>query len=249
VPVPSSIRLWGIDAGIRLAGSGSDYTSVRTGALMGYRILADLAGLEVSGPDPSGVMRVTDPAWRGYLANVMPEEFEDRFAERLPREISGADFLQRYRGTTDPATRVDPSRTYAVFQPTLHPIRENQRVRRFASLLAGPLDDAVLQEMGRLMVGSHESYSDCGLGSPGTDMLVQMVLAAGPACGLYGARITGGGRGGTVAVLGDADADPVVQDIAARYARQTGRQAAVFAGSSCGVGDFGARRLDRCTAD
>jgi galactokinase len=249
VPVPASIRFWGIDSGIRHAVSGADYSSVRTGAFMGYRILAEAAGREIGEPDAGGVVQITDPRWRGYLANVTPDEFAQWFADTLPLELPGAEFLEKYGGITDSVTRVDPSRTYAVYQPAVHPIREHDRVRRFAALLGGSLDEAALVEMGELMAASHESYSACGLGSDGTDLLVQMVRAAGPACGVYGAKITGGGSGGTVAVLGAADAGPVVEDIAARYTRYTGRQAYVFAGSSCGAQDFGVLRLDRCTGD
>ena len=50
------------------------------------------------------------------------------------------------------------------------------------------------------MYESHASYGRCGLGSRGTDRLVALVKSAGPAAGLYGARITGGGSGGTVAI-------------------------------------------------
>ena len=52
------------------------------------------------------------------------------------------------------------------------------------------------------MYESHASYGRCGLGSKGTDRLVALVRGEGPAAGLYGARITGGGSGGTVAVIG-----------------------------------------------
>src|SRR5207248_2949912 len=45
VKLPNDIALWGIDSGIRHAVSGSEYTSVRCGAFMGYRIIADAAGL------------------------------------------------------------------------------------------------------------------------------------------------------------------------------------------------------------
>lgn len=55
----------------------------------------------------------------------------------------------------------------------------------------------------------HYSYSACGLGSDGTDRLVQLVQdlqhsAASISDGgtLYGAKITGGGSGGTVCVIG-----------------------------------------------
>lgn len=55
----------------------------------------------------------------------------------------------------------------------------------------------------------HYSYSDCGLGSDGTDRLVQLVQemqhskssASGDGT-LYGAKITGGGSGGTICVIG-----------------------------------------------
>ena len=69
---------------------------------------------------------------------------------------------------------------------------------------------AVAAQLGALMYESHASYGRCGLGSQGTDRLVELVRAEGPAAGLYGARITGGGSGGTVAVLGRRDAAPAI---------------------------------------
>jgi L-arabinokinase len=245
VPVPPSIRFWGIDSGIRHAVSGSDYTSVRTGAFMGYRIMADLARLVVTGTQVAGRVTVDDPRWQGYLANLSPAEFAGQFAEQLPRELRGDRFLRDYAGTTDAATRVDPNRTYAVYQPTAHPIYEHDRVRRFAGLLAGPLDDAALSEMGELMYASHESYTACGLGSEGTDLLVRRVREAGARRGLFGAKITGGGSGGTVAVLGRAQAAGAVAEIAAAYARQTGRGGTLFADSSGGACEFGLVRLEK----
>ena len=56
------------------------------------------------------------------------------------------------------------------------------------------------------MYASHASYSACGLGSDGTDLLVDLARAAGAADGIYGAKITGGGSGGTVAILARDDA-------------------------------------------
>jgi L-arabinokinase len=147
----------------------------------------------------------------------------------------GAEFLKRYQGTSDSVTRVQPDRVYAIRQPTAHPIYENARVNRFQELLTNPLDEATLTEMGELMYASHESYSACGLGSTGTDRLVEMVRAAGPAVGLYGAKITGGGSGGTVAVLGRKEAADEVEEIARRYANETGHAKYVFSGSSSGA--------------
>jgi galactokinase len=244
VAVPGTIGLWGIDSGIRHAVSGSDYTSVRTGAFMGYRIIAELAGLKPAGRDSSGVLRFDDPVWKGYLANLSPEVFERDYAQRLPLTMKGDAFLVQYGGTTDPVTRVDPSHTYAVRQPTAHPVFENARVRRFGEMLASSRAEPSLREMGKLMYGSHASYSDCGLGSDGTDRLVALVREAGPAAGLFGAKITGGGSGGTVAVLGRADAAAEVEKVARRYGQETGHPVHVFSGSSPGACQFGVRVLE-----
>lgn len=55
----------------------------------------------------------------------------------------------------------------------------------------------------------HDSYSACGIGSDGTDRLVRLVQnmenlkSSKTENGtLYGAKITGGGSGGTVCVIG-----------------------------------------------
>ena len=243
VPLPPSVGFWGIDSGIRHAVSGSDYTSVRTGAFMGYRIIAGLAGLRALPCSGDGVLRVEDPRWSGYLTNLTPEEYDREFAHGLPESMRGEEFLKVYGGTTDKVTRVDPGRTYAVRQPTAHPIREHARVRRFAELLAAHPGDTALVEMGELMYASHGSYSACGLGSDGTDLLVNLVRQAGPAAGLFGAKITGGGSGGTVAILGTADAGPAVEKIARLYHEQTGRRPYMFEGSSPGACEFGVRRI------
>ncbi|HEU4391714.1 MAG TPA: galactokinase family protein, partial [Blastocatellia bacterium] len=104
ISVPEDIRFWGIDSGIRHAVTGADYGSVRTGAFMGYRIIAGLAGLNVTEQTREGTVSVEDPRWNGYLANITPAEFE-KYREALPESISGEDFLARYSGTPDPVTR------------------------------------------------------------------------------------------------------------------------------------------------
>ena len=237
VRIPDGGAFWGIDSGIRHAVSGSDYTSVRTGAFMGYRMIADVAGLKATSAFAAeeGTVAIEDPQWRGYLANLTPAEFRERFAEVVPQQMSGRDFLARYGGTTDTVTRVDPERTYAVHDPTFHPIGENARVERFRELLRGPISQAALCEMGELMFAAHASYSACGLGSDGTDLLVELVRERGPKSGLFGAKITGGGSGGTVCILGRAEAGPVIDDIARRYRVRTGRPTYIFRGSSPGA--------------
>ena len=240
VAIPAGFRFYGIDSGIRHAVSGADYGTVRTAAFMGYRIIADLAGLSAT-RDESRV-RIDDPRWRGYLANVTPAEFAARFEAALPERMSGAEFLERFGGTTDDVTQVRAEQTYDVRQATAHPVRENARVERFAELLAG-IDvqgsDAAAREMGALMYESHESYGACGLGSDGTDRLVEMVREVGAERGLFGAKITGGGSGGTVAVFGTEGAEPRVRDIAARYSAESGRTAELFTRSGPGAAELG----------
>jgi L-arabinokinase len=239
VEVPDSIRVWGIDSGIRHAVSGSDYGSVRTGAFMGYRMIAEQAGWRASPTAEDGVVHIEDPQCRGYLANLLPEDFASLFAGHLPETIRGDDFLRHYGGTTDRVTRVDPHRAYAVRQPAAHPVYEHARVAAFRRLLTSELNDTVLVEMGEMMYASHASYSACGLGSAGTDRLVEKVRQAGTASGMFGAKITGGGSGGTVAVLGRADAAERVFQVAEEYGRETDRRAYVFSGSSPGAYAFG----------
>ena len=93
------------------------------------------------------------------------------------------------------------------------------------------------------MYESHASYSACGLGSDGTDRLVTLAHEVGQARGIYGAKITGGGSGGTVAVLIDRGRQRTVDLIAERYGRASGRSAAVYVGSSDGARAFGVREL------
>jgi L-arabinokinase len=243
VAIPDEIEFWGLDSGVRHSVSGADYGSVRVGAFMGYRMIADQAGLKPTGVQEGKPLRIKDPIYKGYLANVSPSEFQERFSARLPDRMSGQEFLDRYKGTTDTVTKIDPEREYAVHQPASHPIHEHFRVRSFAQLLGAKMDERTLELLGELMYQSHWSYSACALGSGGTDKLVHLVRKAGPARGLYGAKITGGGSGGTVAVLGRKGSVSAVKEVADEYARQTGHQPYIFAGSSSGSAAFGSLRL------
>ncbi|HJQ22003.1 MAG TPA: galactokinase family protein [Gemmatimonadaceae bacterium] len=241
VSLPPELEVWGIDSGIRHEVGGAEYGDVRVAAFMGYRIIASAAGMRAT-PAGDGHVRIEDARWRGYLANVTPSEWEREFRNAVPESMHGRDFLARFSGITDATTRVDPARTYAVRRATAHPIGENDRVRRYRELLErGASTDAERRAMGELMYESHASYSACGLGSSGTDRLVELVRAAGEA--LYGAKITGGGSGGVVAVLARRGSHALVSDIAARYAQETGRAAGVLGGSSAGAMSFGVHKL------
>jgi L-arabinokinase len=237
--LPTELAVWGIDSGIRHSVGGADYGTVRTAAFMGYRIIADLAGLACRATERTGLVEIDDARWRGYLANITPAEFEQTFARHLPTQLAGAEFLARYGGITDPVTSVEQARSYPVLVATRHPIYEHARVTEFAATLQDWKESAQALRLGELMYESHASYSACGLGSAGTDELARLVQEAGTAQGLYGAKITGGGSGGTVAVLGRRDADAQVTKLAARYAAGAGQPALVLNGSSPGASSFG----------
>lgn len=221
IALPEDLTILGLDSGERHAVTGSDYGGVRVGAFMGARLLAETTGR--SGP----------------LANLTPAEFES-LARRLPDTMRGADFLAAYGETGDPVTRVDPARTYAVRQPTAHPVYEHFRVRTFAELLKAPASLGRDQRLGELMYQSHASYSACGLGSAATDALVETVRRS-RIPGLFGAKITGGGSGGTVAVLGRRGSP--IEALVDECAPALGRRPRVFLGSSPGAAAFGVLRL------
>ena len=212
--------------------------SVRVGAFMGYRIIADLAGLPVRANPNTAQVEIRDARWKGYLANLTPAEFE-HYRQQVPEQMRGEEFLARFYGTTDPVTQVDPQRTYITRQPAAHAVYENSRVRKFAQLLDEQPGEAQFQQLGELMYESHASYSACGLGSAGTDLLVDLVRAHGKENGLYGAKITGGGSGGTVAILGKRVAEWAVNEIAHSYSMKTGHNPIVFGRSSPGAAAFG----------
>ena len=225
ISLPDELTIWGIDSGIRHSVAGADYGTVRTAAFMGYRIITELA---------------VDRSWNGYLANITPAEFENDFAAHLPAQMLGAEFLDRYDGITDTVTCVDPDRTYPIFAATKHPIYENARVHRFAEILKNWQGLEQASTLGELMYESHQSYSTCGLGSAGTDELVRLVQDED---GLYGAKITGGGSGGTVAVLAHRSAKSAIDKITELYAQRTGNQPTIISGSSDGAGSFGILRI------
>lgn len=239
IEIPENISFWGIDSGVKHSVSGADYTSVRVGAFMGYRIIAELAGCNIAPAERQQHVRIDDANWNGYLANLSPSVYEHDYAAHVPEEIKGSDFIERYHGTTDEVTEINPERVYRIARPTAHPIYENFRVRTFAALLHNSKSQMAMSQLGELMYQSHGSYSACGLGSRGTDRLVALAREAGIEKGIYGAKITGGGSGGTVAILSDGNAEHTIIKICERYAEETKYSPKIFEGSSMGADDFG----------
>ena len=236
VSLPDELSVWGIDSGIRHAVSGADYGSVRVAAFMGYRYL-----LEISGVAARHVLasEIDDQRWHGYLANMQVAEFMQKFYSHLPERVTGEEFLARFDATTDPVTRVDADRQYAVRACTAHPVHEHFRVRLFYQLADSARQttkiEALATLMGECMYQSHAGYTSCGLDCAECDELVARLSALGAVNGIYGARITGGGSGGAVAVLAKRSAEEAILSVAAEYAASTGAGGYVFAGSSDGA--------------
>jgi galactokinase len=237
IKIPDDLEFWGIDSGVHHSVSGSDYSSVRAGAFMGYRMIAHIAGLDFT-IVRDGVVTIDDARWNGYLSNITPQEYEASFEGEIPVEISGRDFLKKYIGTTDTIVAIDLKRKYFVKAPTEHGIFENHRVKQFAELLKKPMDEPTLEELGELMYGSHAGYAACGLNEGGTDLIVEMARER-KRNGVFGARITGGGSGGTVSILTRKRSRDTIESIAKEYAAKTRRTPYVFSGSSPGCSEFG----------
>lgn len=243
VELPENVAFFGIDSGVRHSVGAGDYGQVRTAAFMGHRIITSILGCRAY--EASGRWTIEDDPFHGYLTAIPLERFVADFAERLPVSLNGRRFLDLYGGTIDPVTKVDPARDYPVRAAAAHPVHEAHRIARFERALSTRTRTPDFAALGALMEASHASYSSCGLGSDGTDRLVELVREAGPAKGVFGAKITGGGNGGTVAVVGTRSARSAVQEIARRYAGETNKVVRVFTDSSPGAYAFGTIRLER----
>lgn len=251
--VPDGWRLLGIDSRVKHSVGGSHYTKARVGAFMGLKVVQ----LESGGK-----------LLENYLCKMSPTEFAT-YRDEIPETITGREYTKLYGLLPDTITRVDPDETYHPRSCAEHPILENYRVRQFIGLMQvaemrrderfGDMrldqvglseeDRDLIQQAGLLMYESHESYTTrLDLGSPETDLIVELIRERGVDFGLYGAKITGGGSGGTVAVLceaGSSRSEEAVTEVCREYERRTGIMPGTFVGSSPGAVSFGARQILR----
>jgi galactokinase len=230
IEIPNDLSFVGIDSGIKHAVRGASYSDVRTAAFMGYTIIAKQLGCnekDLADAVKNGRERMP---YGGFLANIVPSEFQHQFEKNLPEEMEGKIFIDQYKIIIDPVTNVFPDKIYRIRQCALHPVYENSRVNSFMNLLQSLKDvnatadrKLIIQKIGALMYLSHESYSACGLGNDHTDEIVSMAKELGPEHGIYGAKITGGGSGGTVCVLAyEAKGKLAAKDLFRRYADKNG---------------------------
>ena len=226
--LPAGVRVVGINSNVKHSVGGGAYGRTRCAAFMAHAMI--VAKMREMG-DAAGKSMTADPTG-GYLATVDPDDYRNFFRPYLPEAIDGRSFLDQYGPTTDTATTVDPAETYRVQAAADHHVLEARRVKQFAAFVerAGtlapddPLRTTVLDKAGHLMYASHKSYGDnAGLGAAECDALVELIRAAEPD-GFYGAKITGGGSGGTVAILADVgeQTDAALARVMADYERRTG---------------------------
>ena len=237
IKIPQAIKLWGIDSGVKHSVGSLIYTSVRVGSFMGLKIIK--AHQECTAPENKQIACLTD---------LDPFEYESNFRDILPECMLGVDFISTYGSHDDPATSIDPALSYSIATPTSHPIYENYRVKQVTDLLnnsKGDFSQEKAIQFGKYMYESHKSYSNCGLGSPETDILVRLAMAEGVSHGVFGAKITGGGCGGTVCILtsNDSNGSMAIHRIASQYQKETGFNARILDGSSPGCQIFGTKIL------
>ena len=236
LPLPAGVKVVGIFTGTRHSVAGAAYGRTRAAAFMGHRmILEEMRRLGAE----AGKSMIGDPTG-GYLANLAPEDYKALFRPRLPETMPGGEFLDRFGTHGDAATTIAPDEPYPVRNACDHHVLEAQRVRRFVDFFER-IDEIgrekSLRSAGHLMYASHHSYTEhAGLGHPAADVLVDLVKAHEPA-GLYGAKITGGGGGGTVAVLMEAAprADEAIASILKEYEARTGHRPTLLASTSPGA--------------
>ena len=242
VKMPSDLTVWGIDSGIRHAVTGIEYEAARAACFMGYKLICDWEGLKLQIEESDGISRYVDTRWNGYPSNIPPSKFRSTYEQRLPEVWTGAEYLQNAEFHIDPYTQVRPEVPYRIRACMRYAVEENHRIQTFVELFrssAGTSAESTFTLLGELMYQSHYSYTECGLGSEATDMLVDLVREEGAKAGLFGAKITGGGAGGTVVVLARNDAADAFSYVVQRYKEHTGVFPYVFEGSSGGADQYG----------
>jgi len=240
LPLPNDATLVGVNTGTRLKIYHQRYADNRAASLIGRFLIERMSKLSGAPGGPTG----------GYLANISPTEYVRRFRNDLPVKLRGKDFLEFFDRPAELEITVQPDQIYKVRSRTEHHIYENDRTHRFMERIArtgrtGERD--ALIEAGELMYASHWSYSQrCGMGSIETDVLVNCIRQRGPAQGLYGAKVTGGGCGGTLAVLMDDNnnARTALDRACDEFTQKTGHNPEIICGSSPGAMSFSQKYLD-----
>ena len=231
VSLPPNTQFIGINSKVRRSTASSAYIDARTAAFMGLTILKKELGLA----------ELRD----NYLCRLSVSDFRQNCWKLLPKRMKGADFLDRYGETVDTVTQIELYKTYPIRSRVEHPIYEHARVQQFIQHIKDANTDPKnlrkhLMKAGKLMYASNWSYHcRAGLGSPQVQQIVRSSRKIGMQNGFYGAKITGGGGGGTVAVLCHGDISNALIQVTSAYKLAWAINAEIFTGSSPGAFEFG----------
>ncbi len=200
VTLPPGAIVVGWPSGVKHAVAASPYATARAAAFMGRKILEGALGRKLE-----------------HVTELAPSVLHNVDEETLPPILRGSEFLARYGGVDDALSSIEPNTLYPVRAGVAFPVEENFRAQLAVQLLRGAMPDrraAVLQVVGELMFQAHQGYNRIGLGTAETDAMVETVRGLGAQRGFYGARVSGGGSGGTVVVLLDSAVLPELEELA-----------------------------------
>ena len=185
------LRLWGIDSTVRHFNGGSNYARVRAAAFMGRHIIMKESLLSRTFETLCSINRV----YNSGQVNILHDFIE----MNLPEAITGNEFIEIYGIDHGDEITLPISRdsVYYVRASVDLALREDKRARKFEQMLHGDLVQVDGYSLGALMRASHISYSRCSMGSPTTEILIDLLDI--PL--IFGARISGGGCGGLVICL------------------------------------------------
>jgi galactokinase len=175
--LPADVEVVGWPTGAEHDVSGRPYGRARAAAFMGKRMVEEASG----------------QVWPWVSA--LPREAVDD----LPEVLDGAAFLDRWGGTDDEVTTVDPAATYPVRAATAFGVEEHAR----SEAAVAHLGRGEAPALGPLLAASHAGYDAMGLGHPAATAAVDEARLRP---GVHGARSSGGGCGGTVVVVCDRGA-------------------------------------------
>ncbi|MDE0683725.1 MAG: hypothetical protein OXI63_12475 [Candidatus Poribacteria bacterium] len=245
VSAPLNVSFVAVYTKVQRSTASTAYIDTRIGAFMGLTILKAAFASETASEEGSYAQKISDALAENYLCNVSVQEFHERCGPLLPEQMHGEEFLERYGEIVDTATQVEPEKIYPVKSRVEHMIYENARTQQFITAIknAGKGPERIqdyLREAGNLMYESNASYRDlAGLGSPEVDGLVNIARKIGEQGGIYGAKITGGGGGGTVALLCHGNVENSLTQVLAAYKLAWGIDGELIRGNAVGAYEFG----------
>ena len=247
VSCPLNVNFVGIHTNVRRSTSSNAYIDTRIGAFMGLTILKDafISKTDSSSEENDRARKISEALADNYLCNISIQEFHEQCERLLPEQIHGTEFLEKYGETVDTATQVEPEKSYPVRSRVEHMVYENARTTQLIAAIKNANSDpehihGYLREAGNLMYESNASYRDlAGLGAPEVDGLVNIARKIGEQGGIYGAKITGGGGGGTVALLCHGSVENSLTQVLAAYKLAWGINGELIRGNAAGAFEFG----------